>query len=347
MGALNDEDLRTLKSGYITLLPKDSNNRIMICYDASRLDTGNEESRLRCLVYMLHVASDGADSNVGINFLFVMNKLSFERTRHFSWLPQLLTILPTKIEVIHIVRQPARLGESVFRDKVVPTLQSLFQKTNTPLQTYSGTPDCDLRTLLKQSGLQVECLPQSLGGGWTYQDFQQWMNKRLLIERKSVMRLKETTNGETDHANVIRRPAETDLSIVRYVQSPSFAGDISLFPYGSCPQSSGSVGINSQLQAFLYQTQHTLPKHHLIQVHPTTSFLDYSSLQSFANRAQYDASCRAIFSVANKATAFHVPYSVTDGHSHPLQHRAQQVSPSTSSNNLQDRRSQAVESPRK
>jgi Divergent CRAL/TRIO domain len=186
---LNSDDLRIFKCGYITLLPNDKKGRGVLSCDASRLEKDCQESRLRCLFYMLHVAAESASKKEGVAILLVMNKLSFERTREHSSLTQLLQAFPVKLAAVHIVRQPARLGARFFDEKVVPSLTSLFLPVNAPLHVHSGNPSCDLRKELSQYGFDAENLPRSLGGGWTYQDFLQWRELRLAIEGTSSLKL--------------------------------------------------------------------------------------------------------------------------------------------------------------
>lgn len=147
---------------------------------------------------MLQVAKEDAQDTKGIAILLVMNKLSFERTRVHSSLTQLLKVFPVKVAAIHIVRQPARLGARFFDEKVVPTLKSLFRSVNAAIHAHSGTPDCDLRKIMARFDFDSENLPRSLGGGWTYQDFSQWLGQRLIMEQTSSLQPNlKTTLGES------------------------------------------------------------------------------------------------------------------------------------------------------
>lgn len=132
-----------------------------------------------------------------VAILLIMNKLSFERTREHSSLTQLLRVFPVKLAAIHIVRQPARLGARFFEEKVVPTLKSLFCSLNVAIYGHSGTPECDLRKQMAQYDFDSENLPRSLGGGWTYQDFTQWREQRLIVERTSTLQL----NSDSPHVH--------------------------------------------------------------------------------------------------------------------------------------------------
>ena len=195
---MNSDDLHIFKCGYITLLPNDTKGRGLICCDASRLEKDLLEARLRCLFYMLHVATESASKNEGVALMFVMNKLSFERTRNYASLAQLLNVFPVKVCAIHIVRQPARLGVRVFEDKVVPAMTALLLPTDAPLHVHSGTPSCDLRKELARHDFDSKNLPRSLGGGWTYQHFLQWREKRLSLEEASSLEVRPKNTPGVD-----------------------------------------------------------------------------------------------------------------------------------------------------
>ncbi len=184
---MNDVDLQTMKCSYITLLPNNIKGHIVLCCDASRLATDDEESRLRCLFYMLRVASLQTSKDVGVSVLLIMNKLSFERTKGTILLAEILKFYPVRITSLHIIRQPARLGINFFEEKVVPTIRTIFRSLPIPLHVHSGTPNCDLRQDLASHGFDMKNLPRSLGGGWTYEDFLQWRDQQLKFEESSFV----------------------------------------------------------------------------------------------------------------------------------------------------------------
>jgi Divergent CRAL/TRIO domain len=191
---LNDDDLGTMKCGYIALLPKNREGRNVLCCDASRLPKDDVESRLRCLFYMLHVATDNAARNTDVSLMLIVNKLSFERMKGDKYLADILKAFPAKIAAIHLIRQPARLGINFFEEKVIPKLKSLFQILNIPIYVHSGTQTYDLRQDLASHGFDINNLPRSLGGGWTYEDFLEWRNQQLILEGTTQI---EISSGAT------------------------------------------------------------------------------------------------------------------------------------------------------
>jgi hypothetical protein len=192
------------------MLPKDKQGRMVLCYDASRLENDCVESRARCFTYMLRVALKDESRKLGIVILLVMNKLSFQRVQKDTTLPHLVKAHPTKIDSVHIIRQPARLGARLFDEKVVPTLTKLFQPLEAAIHVHSGTASKNLLEIMRQSDFEVASLPRSLGkfqiessggsdscfsnssdqwtrlsakgGGWLFQDFQQWLDQRRVVE---------------------------------------------------------------------------------------------------------------------------------------------------------------------
>lgn len=169
-----------------------------MCCDASRLAIDDEESRSRCLFYMLQVASQQkASEDVGVSILLIMNKLSFERNKGTIALAEILKVYPVRIESVHIIRQPARLGINFFEEKVVPAMRLIFSSLSAPLHIHSGTPTCDLRQELDAHGFDIKNLPRSLGGGWTYEDFLRWRDQQMKFEESSLP-VDQKTTGVTN-----------------------------------------------------------------------------------------------------------------------------------------------------
>ena len=186
-----------MKCGYIVLLPKNNDGHSVLCCDASRLTTDDEASRLRCLFYMLRVASQQSSENADVSVLLIMNKLSFERTKGTVALAEILKVYPVRITSIHVIRQPARLGMNFFEEKVVPTVRSIFSSLPSPIHIHSGTPNCDIRQDLVSHGFDIKNLPRSLGGGWTYDDFLRWRDEQVKFEEASL--LQNCSNDTSGH----------------------------------------------------------------------------------------------------------------------------------------------------
>jgi hypothetical protein len=145
------------------MLPKDKQGRIVLCYDASRMENDCSESRARCFAYMLRVALEDESCKRGVAILFVMNKLSFQRAQKDTTLPRLFKANPTKIDSLHIVRQPARLGVRLFNEKVVPALTKLYQPLAAAIHVHSGTASKNLLEIMGQCDFDATSLPRSLG----------------------------------------------------------------------------------------------------------------------------------------------------------------------------------------
>lgn len=183
-GALDRRDLQVLECGYCTILPKNKHGHTVICLDPSRSSQPSHVESLRCLFYMLTVARKEASK--GVVILFVMNKLSFQRLQKQFVLPKILQAIPIEIVCLHVIRQPARLGERVFADKVVPSMQLLLG-TVAPIQVHSGTASSKLKAQLEDQGFFKEDLPRSLGGGWNYQHFLAWRDAQIRAESSSLI----------------------------------------------------------------------------------------------------------------------------------------------------------------
>jgi hypothetical protein len=183
---------------------------------------------------MLHVASERYPDGIaddGVSILLVMNKLSYDRTCKQHGLAHLLAVVPTKICSIHIIRQPARLGVSLFEEKVVPTMKALLQPLkNTPVVAHCGSPSIDLREDLSSHGYEPRNLPRSLGGGWSYQDFQEWREQRLIVERIAQLQRNHQSHGnplaERPAGGIVADPSATTSALLPVLPQPLTAASI-------------------------------------------------------------------------------------------------------------------------
>jgi hypothetical protein len=259
-----------MKCGYVALLPKNREGRRVLCCDASRLPKDDAQSRLRCLFYMLHVTTGDLASNTNLSIILIMNKLSFERMKGDMSLADMLSIYPVKIAAIHLIRQPARLGVGYFEEKVVPMMKLLFQKLDVPLHIHSGTQTCDLRQDLATHGFDMNNLPRSIGGGWTYENFLEWRNQQLISEGNIQRQMSSVSTTRN-------LPEPNVTTTVSFTPSISSMSQNTVWPIGSTSDlvmlpphfHTDRLGFDSGIdQHQLLQLQRSLDVHQVLQQNP-------------------------------------------------------------------------------
>jgi hypothetical protein len=189
-GALSEDDIAVLQTGYLALLPDDTDGCAVVCYDGSRVGPSVEDpggmSRLRCLFYMMAVVSEKrracVDGFVGIE---IASELSFEQTKgRFFELAE--KVLPVHLKALHLVHSPsATAGTNKFFGTIVPaTVKLLGATAHRRAHVHTGMPKEDILEKLKACGFCSEGLPECVGGMWTDDNFSMWQTERRRVEEE-------------------------------------------------------------------------------------------------------------------------------------------------------------------
>jgi hypothetical protein len=189
-GALSEDDVTVLQSGYIALLPDDTDGYAVVCNDGSRLDPRVEDpdgtKRLRCLFYTLSVVSEKrracVDGFVGIE---IASELSFEQSKgRFFELAE--KVLPVRLKALHLVHiPPTTVGTKEFFGTIVPAaLKLLGANAYRRAHVHTGKSKEEILGKLKACGFFSEGLPEGFGGTWTYDNFSEWQKERRRVEEE-------------------------------------------------------------------------------------------------------------------------------------------------------------------
>jgi hypothetical protein len=189
-GALSKGDVAVLQTGFLALLPDDTDGCAVVCYDGSRLGPSVEDpdgmSRLRCLFYTMSVVSEKqqacVDGFVGIE---IAHELSFEQSKgHFFELAE--KVLPVHLKALHLVPSPqATAGTKQFFRTIVPaTLKLLGATAYRRVHVQTGKSKGEILEKLEACGLFSEGLPECVGGTWTYANFVEWQAERRHVEEE-------------------------------------------------------------------------------------------------------------------------------------------------------------------
>jgi len=202
-GTLSPEDVELLASGFCMLLPPDRHGRIVLLHDRGRLTNLDAERRLRCIFYLLHVASEQQPSlpftspPPGLVWITVYS----DKTRASAFDVHTVTrtiqicasgAFPVQFKAFHLIM----LTNRPILDSVVPTTLEILQQNFPHLhQRTMVHPKLPLPELLKELeakyGLDPEHLPKvPLGGRWTIGSFKRWRDDRLYDEQKRLEKIK-------------------------------------------------------------------------------------------------------------------------------------------------------------
>jgi hypothetical protein len=149
-GALSEDDVAVLQTGYLALLPDDTDSCAVVCYDGSRLGPSVEDldgmKRLRCLFYTLSVVSEKRRACVdGFVCIEIVSELSFEQFKGcFFELAE--KVQPVHLKALHLVNSPpTTAGTKEFSRTIVPATVKLSGATLHPVGVPTYIPECPRR----------------------------------------------------------------------------------------------------------------------------------------------------------------------------------------------------------
>lgn len=207
-GALSPEDVEMLGSGFVMLLPPDRYGRTVLLHDRVRLSGLNADQRLRCIFYLLQVASEtsGAQLQPASKGLVWMTVYS-DKTRASAFDAHTSTralklcasgAFPLQFKAFHLIMMTNR----PILDRVVPTTLELLQEHFPHLRQRTMVhPKLALPVMLKSlevnHGFDAENLPKvPLGGRWTIGSFKRWRDDRLHREQKWLEKIKNKQEAQ-------------------------------------------------------------------------------------------------------------------------------------------------------
>lgn len=206
-GALSDQDLLLIRSGMMVLLPEDAEGRPVVCTNPERLgyQIVSAISKLRLMFYWyVRVSENPVAQQEGIVLLRIKRKPNYVQHDHQNQVLDLLNeALPVKIHSLHWCCIMPTDIQHTFQNTLVPHGTRLFQENlriqKQPILHLTNTAE-QMLACLEAHGLKRRNLPPTLGGAWTYADFDSWgseclgplldnaKSSKMFEKRKSVKR---------------------------------------------------------------------------------------------------------------------------------------------------------------
>lgn len=207
-GALSAADRETMATGFLTPLPQDSEGRDVFCFDRSRYDGSVatlQATLLRSLFYWCYITmSHEAALSKGVVAIAVIKNLDREMGRIDSKpaLDLIQDAFPFQVHSIHVCIV-APLDDVLLRLK-----QTVLPAIMLRLKTYASI-NCHIHTgAISHQGIQV---PESIGGTWSYETFDQWFAmKRNLATCSITSNVSFSRNSESP--NPTSEDGDLDLS---------------------------------------------------------------------------------------------------------------------------------------
>jgi hypothetical protein len=190
-GALNQDDIIFVRTGYFCFLPNDNSGRTVICYDPSRRTRHAKETRMRVgFYYWTLVCENALSATEGYVGLVLLGNGGFSVGSLDGAIRECVDIVvdcfPASAKNIHLVQsiRPTNARRSLLQ-MFLPVILNLMGRIleNTGVAHTSDYPDEMLREF-EDYGLTAPGLPGSAGGTWTYDFYYTWQMKRCRLERQ-------------------------------------------------------------------------------------------------------------------------------------------------------------------
>ena len=180
VGALNFEDITTLQTGFLMILPENCNGQCVLSYDPSCAIQCTFESQRRCFFYMMFLLTERSlAGRKGINVLVFMNTLKLEDLGGGpggNTLSDLTKAFPIKFLAVHVVLEPVSFGWFSYQDEARACICTLFgdvlDQKNVHFLAFKSSRKSG--AALESFGYNTTDLPESLGGNWTNESFDCW-----------------------------------------------------------------------------------------------------------------------------------------------------------------------------
>lgn len=177
-GALDEIDISTVQLGFLSFLPHVTvDNRLVLLNDMSRHDGAAYLHHLRCLFYLLHLASV-AEPKGRLDLLLFASARSFDPA-WVSAVHSVSEVIPVQLSCVHYC---LTVDDDVTRERVSSEFERLSGNTwrGKALLHVAKTRE-ELIVMLKDSGYVPDKLSSLLGDA-SMEYFQEWMTAQLEIE---------------------------------------------------------------------------------------------------------------------------------------------------------------------
>jgi len=182
-GALAKKDVSFANGGYLVELPKDRDGRTVFFSDSTLRKKKDHEAAIRHFFYINHIAMQNpATPDKGVVAIMLLSRNSMDVLgRTLGERAKLAMIaFPFKCHSLHIT--PKKERPRSFIDEAIPYFFAMFPRTESNKYFHHYKDNEKLLQALEKHGISREGLPESIGGGWSFEDFITWQERRIRIE---------------------------------------------------------------------------------------------------------------------------------------------------------------------
>jgi hypothetical protein len=177
-GALTEEDVKALKSGFFAWLPDDAQGRTVIFGDNSR-NTHTESSHGRSFFYVAHVAAMQKKPAVALRWTDT-NKIEKENGGKTGIVGAFLSHFALQLISYVALYLPPPGACRMFRETMVPLYRQYLGPDLSQKHIVSEST-ADMLQELINLGFEMASLPECVGGTWSYDNFTKWVESQEAV----------------------------------------------------------------------------------------------------------------------------------------------------------------------
>ena len=188
-GALSQDDIFSIHSGMLAILPKTNKGQSVLLVDRARaLAQATSISKIRAAFYILSklCRADYAQTKGILCFsMLVTPRVSSLDHRYVNRALKMAKVFPIKIH-LHILNSPPKTKKNILAEQVLTAGLAFASAYFGRFQVITEKTGHDILRNLKSLGLQSNGIPTALGGRWKYESFMKWCREETCREYAST-----------------------------------------------------------------------------------------------------------------------------------------------------------------
>jgi hypothetical protein len=198
-GSLNEYDITTLNTGFISILPNDNIGNFVLMLEPCKAATRSPESQRRCYFYLMFVliSDHRLNDTVKVVFLVFLNDLDDDQicTTNQTTFVDIGKVFPLDVASYHNFFEPAGLGWLAKQRHAESLLTQLLRPPVDRTENHN-IEDIEGRIFSFSYNFDVKKIPIRLGGQWSSESFRIWCENRKQVEFTQMMTITtQTKNG--------------------------------------------------------------------------------------------------------------------------------------------------------
>ena len=182
-GALTQEDIKHLKTGWLVVHPRPGRDTVIICDNKRLNEAPGTAATLRVGFYLVYAFADEfRQTQNAINMRVITRGRKIPIVHLDKGLSQFNKCHPVKFKLNIFVQSPELNKEAVVESIGYEEKLKFEYKSDTVVTVVTGKSTQDVLRQVEEFGIERECVPTSAGGTYDYSSFYAWIHERTQLE---------------------------------------------------------------------------------------------------------------------------------------------------------------------